>query len=63
MDIVGKTVWQHAAGDSGHDHTDLCLKWDVILIGPGEKSWFCCTEDEKRKTGDDARRFCEEMKE
>lgn len=64
MDITGKTVWQHAAGDSGHDHTDLCLKLNVILIGPGEKSWLDCTEDEKReKGGDDARRFCDEMKE
>lgn len=63
MDIEEKTVWQHAAGDSSHDHTDLCLKWNVILIGPGEKNWLKCTDEEKCEKGDDARRFCEEMKE
>ena len=33
MDIKNKTIWQHAAGDWGHSHEDLCLKYDVILTG------------------------------
>ena len=40
MDIQGKNLWQHAAGDSDHNHVDICLKWGVILNGPGgEGEW------------------------
>jgi len=35
MDISGKTIWQQAAGDTDRNYGDLCLKWDVILNGPG----------------------------
>ncbi|MCK5716794.1 MAG: hypothetical protein KAH77_04835 [Thiomargarita sp.] len=27
--------WQHAAGDTNRNYADICLKWDVILSGPG----------------------------
>ena len=37
MNLSGRRVWQHAAGDPGHNHTDLCLRWDVILSGPGDR--------------------------
>lgn len=35
MDIAGKTIWQQAGGDTDRDYADLCLKWDVVLNGPG----------------------------
>jgi len=37
MDIEGKKIWQQAAGDMDRDYVDLCLKWDVILNGPGHR--------------------------
>ena len=33
MDIVGKAIWQQAAGDTGRDYAEICLRWDVILNG------------------------------
>ena len=67
MDILGKTIWQQAAGDTNHDYVDLCLEWGVILNGPGVYgSWPDC-EDRIREAGrterkiTDLRRFCEEM--
>lgn len=38
MDLKGKTIWQHAAGDRGHDHADLCLDYDLIVSGVGPKA-------------------------
>ncbi len=35
MDIKGKTTWQIAAGDTNRHYADLCLDWDVVVIGPG----------------------------
>ena len=62
MDIDGRTVWQHAAGDQGHNHVTLCLKWDVIITGPGTKSWCYYSDDEKREERAEVRRLCEEMR-
>ncbi len=43
MDINNKKVWQIAAGDTDRNFADLCLKWDVILNGPGsEGKWPEC---------------------
>jgi hypothetical protein len=43
MDIANKTIWQIAAGDTDRNYADLCLKWDVILNGPGgEGKWPDC---------------------
>lgn len=68
MDIRGKTIWQQAAGDKNRNFVDLCLKWDVILNGPGSYgTWPECEnslrEAEKltRKVTD-LRRFCEQIK-
>src|SRR6266496_91961 len=67
MNISGKTIWQQAAGDSDRDYAALCLKWGVILNGPGHlKQWPDC-EPTLRKSGwspkkiSDLRRFAEEM--
>lgn len=35
MDITGKTIWQQAAGDTDRNYAAICLRWDVILNGPG----------------------------
>src|ERR1700675_1551011 len=45
MDVVGKTVWQQAAGDTDRNYADVCLKWDVILNGPGYAGpWPRCVD-------------------
>ncbi len=68
MKIDKRTIWQQAAGDTDRNYAHLCLKWDVILNGPGyAKAWPECRdvlkEDEwsSRKITD-LYRFCEEMK-
>jgi len=68
MDIAGKTIWQQASGDTDRDYSELCLKWDVILNGPGYAGpWSDCKKrlrDDKwssRKVTD-LRRFAEDMK-
>ena len=33
MNIEGRTIWQHAAGDWDHRHDRICKKWGVILSG------------------------------
>ena len=58
MDIQGRNLWQHAAGDSDHKHVDMCLKWGVILIGSGEEGeWNGGIHYDYFEL----RRFCEEM--
>ena len=58
MNINGKAIWQHAAGDRAREHVEVCLEWNVILIGPGKVSWQCSNRDDARK---EVRAFCEEM--
>lgn len=69
MDIGGKTIWQVAAGDTDRDYAKLCLKWDVILNGPGsEGAWPECQQALKNdwelsaRKITDLRRFAEEIK-
>lgn len=35
MDIEGRTIWQQAAGNRDRNYVDVCLRWSVILTGPG----------------------------
>jgi len=35
MNIANKIIWQQAAGDKDCNYSELCLKWGVILNGPG----------------------------
>ncbi len=35
MNIENKTIWQQACGDTNRNHSNICLKWDAILSGPG----------------------------
>lgn len=58
MNIEGITVWQHAAGDWGHEHVDTCLEWEAILIGPGDRLWAETERDHQR---DEVVAFCEKM--
>lgn len=60
-------VWQQASGDTDRDYADLCIRWGVILNGPGEYGpWPDCAAALKsvmrsRKPAD-LRRFAEKMK-
>lgn len=59
------TIWQQAAGDTDRDYADICVKWSVILNGPGGHGpWPQCegqiAEVQQRKAAD-LRRFAKEM--
>ncbi len=67
MDILGKSIWQQAAGDTDRNYADLCLNWNVILNGPGYAgAWPKCidilrADDWSARKITDLRRFCEEV--
>lgn len=67
MDTNGKTIWQQAAGDTDRNYVDLCLRWDVILNGPGNAGpWPSCEGDLRAggmssRKATDIKRFSEEM--
>ncbi len=43
MDIGNEEVWQIAAGDTNRSYAELCLRWGVVLFGPGDKGpWPDC---------------------
>lgn len=62
-----KTLWQQAAGDRDRNYAEICLKWDVILNGPGYAgAWPDCSEVLKNdgvasRKVTDLHRFSEEM--
>jgi hypothetical protein len=63
MEIGSKKIWQQASGE-GRNYSDVCLKWDIILNGPGESGpWPECIEnwDRSSRKNTDLKRFCEEM--
>ena len=68
MEIENRVVWQQAAGDTDRDYSEICVRWGVILNGPGGKGpWPDCEkplrEDKwSAKKMTDLRRFAEEMK-
>lgn len=65
MEIQNKQIWQQASGNTNRDYSELCLKWGVILNGPGYAGkWPECQkllqEDEwSARKITDLRRFCE----
>ncbi len=67
MNLSRKAVWQQAAGDTVRDYADICLKWGVILNGPGYAgAWPACADrlkgdDRSARKITDLRRFAEEM--
>lgn len=68
MDITGKNIWQQACGDKDRNYADLCLKWDVILNGPGSAGkWPDCKKTLKEhsvspKKIADVKRFADKIK-
>ena len=46
MDLTNRTIWQHSAGDGKRDYADICIKWNVALVGPGwQGAWPECQKD------------------
>lgn len=35
MNVQGKTLWQVAAGDGSRAYDDICLEYDVMMVGAG----------------------------
>lgn len=68
MNLNGRTVWQHAAGDTDRDYVDVCIQNGVILNGPGRAGPWPAQMDEvvgknrRPKKLSDLRRFCEDMR-
>lgn len=66
--MISKKIWQQAAGDRDRNYAEICLKWDVILNGPGYAgSWPECfpllkSDKWSSRKITDLRRFSEEMK-
>ena len=68
MNIQGKTIWQQACGDTDRNYAEVCLKWDVILNGPGYAGpWPECVkqlqkDDVSSRKITDLKRFAEGIK-
>jgi len=64
MNLHGKTVWQIGAGDTERRYGDLCLRHDVMIMGPGSPGRY--TPERYAQSGDiqfSLRRFCREAAE
>jgi len=68
MDTSKKNIWQQACGDTDRNYSDICLKWDVILNGPGYAGPYPECDDKLRKDNcssrkvTDLKRFAVDMK-
>src|SRR5712691_8413267 len=63
MDLTGKTLWQVGAGDTERSYGDICIKFDVMLAGPGSPGPY--DEVSYASLGDirhSLRRFCKEAR-
>jgi len=59
MDLTGRQLWQVGAGDTERSYGDLCLKYDVMIVGPGRPGPY--DEAAYASLGDirnSIRRFC-----
>lgn len=69
MDISEKNIWQQACGDTDRNYSAICLKWDVILNGPGYAGAYpeCVEQFKKNNIASrkitDIKRFSIEIKE
>ena len=67
MDTNGKNIWQQAAGDTDRNYAVRCLRWDVILNGPGNTGPWHTNKAKYRAGGMSAKkmtdigRFADEM--
>lgn len=65
---MSRNYWQQGAGDTDRNYAEICLKWDVILNGPGYAgAWPECREKladdgRSKKKMADLKRFSETMK-
>ncbi|MEO6202642.1 MAG: hypothetical protein ABIU05_15540 [Nitrospirales bacterium] len=57
MDLTGKTLWQVGAGDTDRSYGDICIKYDVMIAGPGELGVY---EESCYAHLGHIRRFCRE---
>ena len=69
MNLEAKNVWQVAAGNGNHTHyAGLCLKQNVVILGPGKYGAWPDCEKPMRKDGITSRqvgivrKFAEDMK-
>jgi hypothetical protein len=62
MNISGKIIWQQACGDTDRNYADICLKWDVILNGPGYAGPYPACNNCSSKKVTDLKRFAVDMK-
>lgn len=51
INVSNKIYWQHAAGDKDRNYADVCLKWDVILNGPGYAGPLPTCNEQLQKDG------------
>lgn len=66
--IQGRTVWQQACGDTNRNYSEICIKWGVILNGPGYTRYPDCLKVLKNdgwasRKITDIKRFAVEMRE
>ena len=65
---MSRNFWQQAVGDTDRNYAAVCLKWDVILNGPGYAgSWPDCakklrSDNWSSRKVTDLKRFSEKMK-
>lgn len=52
MNFQGRQIWQMAAGDTDRNYADMCLKWGIIVLGPGKHGHLLNTKniDEQMKS-------------
>lgn len=50
MDIKGKQLWQVGAGDTDRNYGTVCLKYNVMIVGPGRPGPY--TEELYAEAGD-----------
>ena len=63
MDLADTTLWQVGAGDTDRSYGDICIKFDVMIAGPGELGPY--EEERYAHLGDirnSLRRFCKEAR-
>lgn len=69
MEVTERTIWQQGGGDGDRNYIDICIKYSVILNGPGYAGELNDKTIEKmlrdgvsKQSIADRKRFCETMK-
>ena len=58
MNLSGRSLWQIGAGDTDRSYGDLCIRFDVMIAGPGDPGPY----DEARYGDHSLRRFYREAR-